>query len=113
MENIMKIAIVGSGISGLIAAYTLQKYHQVTLFEANDYLGGHTQTHDVVVEEKSYSIDTGFIVFNNRNYPNFKKFLMQIGATWQDTEMSFSVFDSEKNGLRLGKELTPLIVWNG
>lgn len=88
-----KIAIIGSGISGLVAAYTLQKKYDVTLFEANDYLGGHTATVDVELD-KWYAIDTGFIVFNDKTYPNFKRFLAQLGVEWQDTEMGFSVSDN-------------------
>lgn len=87
----MNIAIVGSGISGLTAAHLLKDQHQVTLFEQNDTLGGHTATRDVVVEGRRYAIDTGFIVFNDRTYPRFEKLLSRIGMPRQKTEMSFSV----------------------
>ena len=62
----MKIAVIGSGISGLVSSYVLQRDHEVTLFEANSYLGGHTHTVDVELENEKYAVDTGFIVFNNK-----------------------------------------------
>jgi len=67
-----RIAIIGSGISGLICAHKLHKTHDISLFEANDYLGGHTATIDVEHGGKPWSIDTGFIVFNDKTYPNFQ-----------------------------------------
>jgi len=85
------IAIVGSGISGLTAGYLLSQHHNITLFEANDYLGGHTATVDISIDNRNYALDTGFIVFNNRTYPNFLKLLSRIGVNKQKTEMSFSV----------------------
>ncbi|NTS76470.1 FAD-dependent oxidoreductase [Catenovulum sp. SM1970] len=85
------IAIIGSGISGLTSAYLLSQKHQVTVFEQNDYIGGHTATVDVNVGGQNYAVDTGFIVFNNKTYPNFLKLLSQIGIDRQETEMSFSV----------------------
>jgi uncharacterized protein len=87
----LNIAIVGSGISGLTCAHLLKDRHQVTLFEQNDTLGGHTATKDVLVDGRSYAIDTGFIVFNDRTYPRFEKLLARIGMPRQNTEMSFSV----------------------
>ena len=86
-----KIAIVGSGISGLTTAYLLDKEYEVTVFEKNDYVGGHTATVDVTHKGQSYAIDTGFIVFNDRTYPNFNKLLNRIGISRKPTEMSFSV----------------------
>ena len=71
----MKIAIVGAGISGLTSAYYLAKHHQVTVFEAGNYLGGHTDTHSVEIAGKVINVDTGFIVFNEQNYPNFSQLL--------------------------------------
>jgi predicted NAD/FAD-binding protein len=87
----MKIAIIGSGISGLTCAWKLAPEHQVTLFEANDYPGGHTATVDVTLEGRSYAIDTGFIVYNKRTYPQFIALLAELGISGQPTEMSFSV----------------------
>ena len=87
----MRIAIVGSGISGLTAAYLLQQKHQITLFEAGDRLGGHTATVDVVHGGDRLAVDTGFIVFNDWTYPNFIKLMAQLGVESQPTDMGFSV----------------------
>lgn len=89
------IAIIGSGISGLTSAYLLSQKHNVTVFEKDNYIGGHTATIDIELENESYSIDSGFIVFNNKTYPNFLKLLDQIGIKKQMSEMSFSVHNSE------------------
>ena len=86
-----RIAIIGSGISGLTTAYLLHKSHEITLFEAHDYIGGHTHTVKVAQGEQSYDIDTGFIVCNDRNYPNFLKLMDKLNIAMQPTEMSFSV----------------------
>lgn len=91
------IAIIGSGISGLTSAYLLSREHHVTVFEKNDYIGGHTATKDIEVDGKCYAIDTGFIVYNERTYPNFIKLLNQLGITEQKTEMSFSVMNPSAN----------------
>ncbi|TMX36941.1 FAD-dependent oxidoreductase [Vibrio rotiferianus] len=93
-----KIAIVGTGISGLTCGYYLHKEHDVTLFEANDYIGGHTATVDVRLEGKEYAIDTGFIVYNDRTYPHFIKMMNEIGVEGLPTQMSFSV-RNDGNGL--------------
>ena len=87
----MRIAIVGSGISGLVCGHLLARNHDVTVFEAADWVGGHTHTVDVEVEGKAYAVDTGFIVFNDWTYPNFIKLLDQLGVGSRPTEMSFSV----------------------
>jgi predicted NAD/FAD-binding protein len=89
------IAIIGSGISGLTTAYLLAKKHKVTVFEKSKYIGGHTATVDVEVTGKSYAIDTGFIVFNNKTYPNFLALLDEIGVGKQEAEMSFSVHNTK------------------
>ncbi len=94
----MKIAIIGTGISGMVAAWYLQREHSITVFEANNYVGGHTHTVPVEKEGRSYSIDTGFIVFNQRTYPNFCKLLDRLGVESQESEMSFSV-KCERTGL--------------
>ena len=86
-----RIAIIGSGISGLTCGYLLNKDHDITVFEANDYIGGHTATKDVYIDDVHYAIDTGFIVFNDWTYPNFNKLMSLIGVNAQPTEMSFSV----------------------
>lgn len=83
----MKIAIIGSGISGLITAYHLNKLHDVTIFESESWIGGHTHT----VNYDGLNIDTGFIVFNDRTYPNFQLMLDSLGVKYRPTEMSFSV----------------------
>lgn len=93
----MRIAVVGGGIAGMISWYLLRQQHQVTLFEANDYLGGHTATVDVVVDDQQYAIDTGFIVFNNWTYPLFNRFLAKLGVGSQHTQMSFSVKKPSQN----------------
>lgn len=94
----MKIAVVGSGISGLTAAYLLSKKHEVHVFESGDYIGGHTHTVPVEVNSGKYMIDTGFIVFNDWTYPNFIKLMNQIGVASQESLMSFSV-KAESSGL--------------
>tara|TARA_B110000305_G_scaffold241213_1_gene314430 strand:+ start:5906 stop:7135 length:1230 start_codon:yes stop_codon:yes gene_type:complete len=85
------IAVIGGGISGLTAAYRLAANFKVTLFEQNDYLGGHTQTHRLVIDGQPRSIDTGFIVYNDRTYPKFMALLKELGCEGQPTEMSFSL----------------------
>jgi len=87
----MRIAIVGSGVSGLVAAHLLQRRHEVTLFEAGSYIGGHTRTVDIEFAGRRIPIDTGFIVYNEKTYPNFVKLLERLGTPSQPTEMSFSV----------------------
>jgi len=87
----MKFAIVGTGISGLVCAYLLHEEHDLTLYEANDYVGGHTHTVDVEQDNRFYAVDTGFIVFNDRTYPNFIRLLDRIGVESQPSSMSFSV----------------------
>ena len=87
----MKVAIVGSGISGLTAAYLLSQKHQVTVFEADEYIGGHTATKNVQYGGKQYAIDTGFIVFNDWTYPKFQKLLGELKVDYKPTEMGFSV----------------------
>lgn len=86
-----KIAIIGSGISGLTCAHLLHKEHNVTVFESNSYIGGHTATKDVNIAGETFAIDTGFIVFNDWTYPNFIKLMDKLKVKTQPTEMSFSV----------------------
>lgn len=87
----MKIAIVGAGISGLTAAYLLSKKYDVTVLEKSERLGGHTATIDVCYGEEQHAIDTGFIVYNERTYPNFIKLLAQLKVRTQASSMGFSV----------------------
>jgi uncharacterized protein len=89
----VRIAIVGAGISGLVVAHLLQHRHEVTLFEAAAYAGGHTNTIRVDTPNETHHVDTGFIVFNDRNYPNFERLLSSLGVPWQPSTMSFSVSD--------------------
>jgi predicted NAD/FAD-binding protein len=91
----MRIAIIGTGIAGNVAAYYLNRDHDITVFEANDYIGGHTNTVDVAMATGSLPVDTGFIVFNNRTYPNFVRLLDELGVESQESEMSFSVRNDE------------------
>ncbi|MYM62895.1 NAD(P)/FAD-dependent oxidoreductase [Pseudomaricurvus sp. HS19] len=102
----MKIAIIGSGISGLTCAYLLQPHADITVFEADARPGGHTATVDVELQGQHYAIDTGFIVFNDRTYPNFLRLMQQLGVSSKPTEMSFSVSCElsglEYNGTDLG-----------
>lgn len=87
----MRIAIVGGGISGLVVAYLLSPSHDVTLFEANDWLGGHAHTIDVAAGGATYAVDTGFVVYEPETYPAFASLLDRLGVATQPTEMSFSV----------------------
>lgn len=87
----MRIAIIGSGISGNVAAYHLCRQHEVTVFEAGGHAGGHTHTHDIEHEGRRVAVDTGFIVCNDRTYPNFLALMQEIGVPLQSSDMSFSV----------------------
>jgi uncharacterized protein len=89
----MRIAIVGAGISGLVVAHLLHREHDITVFEAADYAGGHTNTIRVDTPNETHHVDTGFIVFNDRNYPSFERLLHGLGVAWQPSTMSFSVSD--------------------
>ena len=94
----MRIAVIGSGISGLASAWLLSRQHQVVLFEASDYLGGHTHTHDIQLEGKDYRVDTGFIVHNPTQYPLLTRMFDQLGVATKPTTMSFSMH-SEASGV--------------
>ena len=93
-----KIAVIGSGISGLTCAWLLKDKYDISLYEAGDYLGGHTQTTDVDIQGKSYPVNTGFIVFNDWTYPNFIKLMNKLGVAYEASDMSFSV-KCENTGL--------------
>jgi predicted NAD/FAD-binding protein len=95
-----KIAVIGSGVAGIVSAYLLQRKYDVTLFEKNNYAGGHTNT--VVIEEgpdAGTPVDTGFIVLNDRTYPLFTEFLSQLSVPVRDSDMSFGFYD-ERKGLQ-------------
>ncbi|MAU92301.1 MAG: FAD-dependent oxidoreductase [Gammaproteobacteria bacterium TMED182] len=85
------IAVIGGGISGLTVAYYLSGRCDVSVFERNDYLGGHTHTHEIEVDETTVAVDTGFIVYNDRTYPHFMALLNSLEVRGQPTEMSFSL----------------------
>jgi len=94
MSGGSRIAVVGAGVSGLVAARELQiAGHEVSVFEAADYPGGHTNTITVETERGPVEVDTGFIVMNDRNYPNFSRILAELGVSTQPSTMSFSVAD--------------------
>ena len=94
----MRIAVVGSGIAGLASAWLLAREHEIVLFEANDYLGGHTHTHEINVDGQQIAVDTGFIVFNPDCYPLLSRLFTELGVTSKPTTMSFSLQDA-RNGL--------------
>ncbi len=87
----MKIAIIGTGIAGNYAAWRLARERDVTVFEADDRIGGHTNTVEVDDGGRPLAVDTGFIVFNEKTYPNFLAMLDELGVAAQDSDMSFSV----------------------
>ena len=87
----MKIAVVGTGISGLVSAYLLHRDHDVYVLEANDYIGGHTNTIEVMEGKQMIPVDTGFIVFNAYNYPNLCRLFSMLEVASRHSEMSFSV----------------------
>lgn len=93
----MKVAVIGTGIAGNVAAYHLRREHDITVFEAAPYIGGHSNTIDVYEKHRKLAVDTGFIVLNDRTYPRFTELLHEIGQETQRSEMSFSV-RSESGG---------------
>jgi len=113
-----RIAIIGSGVSGLTCAHYLGMQHEVTVFEANDYIGGHVNTIDVALQdgkkaksgnEERSAIDTGFIVFNERTYPNFFRLLHELQVPFQSTDMSFSVKNTARRFEYNGHTLNTLL----
>jgi len=97
----MRIAIVGAGVSGLVCAHLLHRDHELVVFEASDRVGGHANTVHVETDTGAYDLDTGFIVFNDRNYPGFERLLGELGVATQLSQMSFGVSDGagfEYNG---------------
>ena len=101
-----RVAVIGSGVSGLVAAYVAAKSSHVTLYEADDRLGGHADTHDVASPDGPLAIDTGFIVHNRRTYPVLLRLFAELGIATQESEMSLSVSDDE-TGLEWAGALGP------
>ena len=97
-QSFPNIAVIGAGISGLTAAYRLDPENNITVFEANDYVGGHTNTVDIEFDGERHAIDVGFIVFNDWTYPEFISLLHELGVASRPTTMSFSVRD-DRSGL--------------
>jgi predicted NAD/FAD-binding protein len=93
----VRIAIVGAGVSGLVAAHLLHRDHEIVLYEAGSYAGGHANTVRVHSAHETHDVDTGFIVMNDRNYPNFTRLLDRLGVARQPTHMSFSVKAEEED----------------
>jgi len=93
----LKIAIIGSGISGLTSAYILNKKHDITIYEKNDYIGGHTHTHKIPENNTTFNVDSGFIVYNENTYPNFIRLLDLLNVERQHSNMGFSVKTSYKD----------------
>ncbi|WP_201538679.1 NAD(P)/FAD-dependent oxidoreductase [Psychrobacter immobilis] len=113
-----RIAIIGSGVSGLTCAHYLGAQHEVMIFEADDYIGGHVNTIDVALQDgkkaksshvESSAIDTGFIVFNERTYPNFFRLLNELKVPFQATDMSFSVKNTARHFEYNGHTLNTLL----
>lgn len=100
-----KILIIGSGISGLSSAYFLRNKYKITILEKNNYIGGHTHTHTLHENGKKYQYDSGFIVFNNKNYPNFINLINKLKIDYQHSEMSFSVVNNKYNYEWSGRSL--------
>jgi len=87
----VRIGIVGTGIAGLTAAWLLGRRHEIAVFEAEERIGGHTATVDVSIDGERHAVDTGFIVFNDRTYPNFIRLMQELDVASAPTQMSFSV----------------------
>ena len=102
----MKIAVIGSGISGLSSAYYLSKKHRVDLFEKEDRFGGHSYTFDIIIDGKKNPVDIGFIVFNYQTYPNLINFFNEIDVKIEKSDMSFSVSVENTNYEYCGKGLS-------
>ena len=102
----MKIAVIGSGISGLSAAYYLSKKYKVDLFEKDDHFGGHSYTFDIHNHNKIIPVDLGFIVFNHLTYPNLIKFFSELNVPYEKSNMSFSVSVDNTNFEYCGKGLS-------
>ena len=104
----MKIAVVGAGISGLASAWLLNQGHDVTLFEAGDYIGGHTHTVDIELDGARFPVDTGFLVFNHRTYPKLTALFRELKVDTVASDMSFAVSMAEPNLEWAGSSLATL-----
>ena len=102
-----KLVIVGTGISGLASAYLLRNNFEITLIDKNDYIGGHTHTHYYKNENIHY--DSGFIVLNNKNYPNLIKLLNELDVEYQNSDMSFSVVKEDIGYEWAGKNIKTIL----
>lgn len=114
MEQGHKVAVVGGGVAGIVTSWLLKEHHQVTLFEANEYLGGHT--HTITIEDgpdAGTPVDTGFIVLNDRTYPNFIKFLGKLEVDTRNTDMSFSFNDQVSGLVYSGSDLNGIFAQRG
>ncbi|WP_165855063.1 NAD(P)/FAD-dependent oxidoreductase [Marinobacter sp. JSM 1782161] len=114
MTQRQRVAVIGGGVSGLTSAWLLADHHDVTLFEAADYAGGHTHTRPVELGGRTWPVNTGFIVFNDWTYPNFIKLMERLGVAHEESSMSFSV-DCDRSGLEYnGTSLDTLFAqrWN-
>ena len=107
-----KIAIIGSGISGMVAGFELNKKYEIHIYEKNSYPGGHTHTHEIIENNKKYFIDSGFIVFNDKTYPNFINLLKKLNIDSENTNMSFSVNYPLENFEWSGKNLNSIVFKN-
>ena len=102
----MKVAVIGSGISGLSAAYYLSKKHHVDLFEKEDHFGGHSNTVDIIVDDKKISVDVGFIVFNYQTYPNLINFFEELNVEIEKSDRRTI------RGIRFFCQFCLIISWN-
>ncbi|MXY22945.1 MAG: NAD(P)-binding protein [Acidobacteria bacterium] len=108
-----RVAVIGTGIAGLVSAHLLASRHDVTVFEAGDRIGGHTVTTEVLDPEGPLAVDAGFIVYNEPNYPNFVRLIADLGVETRATSMSFSV-TSERPGIEYaGTSLNALFAQRG
>ena len=103
----MRIAVIGSGISGIGASWALSRVHDVTLFEANERVGGHSRTLEVEIDGRIVPVDTGFIVYNERNYPNLVRFFDELGVETEESDMSFAV-STEDGQVEYGGRLSAM-----
>ena len=104
----MLFRFIGSGISGNTLAYYLNSNHQITLFESNSRVGGHSHTHEIEISNQKVNVDTGFIVFNKKTYPHFINLLHELKVPYENSAMSFSVKDSQKDFEYNGTNLNAL-----